>query len=145
MKAENIAAGALIIAVAVIIVYALFGSPALPKPSAQGVQESPWRTVSTGSTDTGDVELSLTPLGQNGALFEVSLAANTHSVDLSPFDLNELAVLSFQGQEVRPSRAPEMAGHHVSGKLAFEASPGEVFTITITGVPAVQERVYQWT
>ncbi|MBI4144663.1 hypothetical protein HY493_00460 [Candidatus Woesearchaeota archaeon] len=113
---------------------------AAPSVSAAGS-----RTIGSGSTDQGDVSIELTPLGFKDGRFLVTIAANTHSVDLSPFDLSEITTLTYDGRAIKPVAAPSLSGHHASGTLEFDTGkePSK-FTITITGIPAVSERVFDW-
>lgn len=123
-----------------------------PAPSTSTVQPSvatgavaSTGAISTGSTDQGDVSIELTPIGFKDGKFQVSLAANTHSVDLSTFDLTKITTLTYEGRSINPSAAPKLSGHHVSGVLAFDTGKELTkFTITMTGIPAVEERVFDW-
>ena len=99
---------------------------------------------SSGSTNNNDVEIILTPKQANGIL-EVIINANTHSVDLSQFDLNEITLLEYDGNEIKPSSAPKLSGHHVSGSLIFNIDKQiNNFVIKIKGIPLDSERVFSW-
>jgi len=100
--------------------------------------------ISTGSTGQGDVEIELTPSWINGKL-DVEIAVNTHSVDLSGFNLKEITILQYGEKTLNPVSVPALSGHHNSGKMVFE--PGEEpksFAIKILGIPAVNKRVFEW-
>ena len=104
---------------------------------------SSFKTISSGSTDTGDVAIDLTPRFTNGKLF-ISVAANTHSVDLSQFDLSKLIVLESGGKKYYPSSVPKLSGHHSNGQIIFDVSKLSSFTIAVSGIPSEQERNFKW-
>ncbi|NOZ81347.1 MAG: hypothetical protein GXP63_06780 [DPANN group archaeon] len=99
----------------------------------------------TGTTGQGDVQIDLTSLGFKDGILKVEVAANTHSVDLSRFDLKELTTLEIDGQESRPTDAPSLGGHHARGMLIFNPQKeADTYRITITGIPQPQIRTYAW-
>lgn len=103
-------------------------------------------TKSTGSTNQGDVLIELTPALNNGRL-EVKIAANTHSVDLSQFELKEITTLQTNKNTLKPISAPKISGHHATGIIVFEVNKKEIekgFTVTILGIPVVEERIFIW-
>ena len=107
--------------------------------------EAGFESIITGTTSPGDVSIELKPHQPANGVLEVDLYANTHSVDLSQFDLAEITSLEYEGKSVKPVSAPSMRGHHVSGTLAFEVDEElESFKITISGIPDVEERIYEW-
>ncbi|MBI4150527.1 hypothetical protein HY492_00200 [Candidatus Woesearchaeota archaeon] len=114
-------------------------------PATAPSSSSGFAAIDSGTTDTGDVSIALTPLGVKDGLLQVSIAANTHSVDLAPFDLAQMTTLTADGQDYQPVSAPSLSGHHTSGTLAFalETMP-KSFTITIVGIPAVETRTFAW-
>ncbi len=100
-------------------------------------------SASSGSTDTGDVEIQLTPYF-DGRVLNVDMAVNTHSVDLSQFDLKEKITLEAEGKILKPSSAPVLSGHHANGVLVFKTGSLESFIIKINGIPKLNERIYEW-
>lgn len=103
-----------------------------------------FKTVSIGSTGQGDVSIDLTPDYANGKLV-VKISANTHSVDLSQFDLKKMTTLKYGGKTVSPSSAPSLSGHHASGILIFDLEEKmDSFTIKIEGIPLIEERIFTW-
>ncbi|MBS3142607.1 hypothetical protein J4464_04435 [Candidatus Woesearchaeota archaeon] len=104
-----------------------------------------YRTIGTGTTEQGDVSVELTPQGVRGGQFIFDLAVNTHSVDLTAVNLYAAATLEYNGKTVKPSRAPELQGHHASGTIAFpvSGSPSR-FTVTIQGIANQNIRTYRW-
>jgi uncharacterized protein (DUF58 family) len=109
-----------------------------------GVERTRFEPRQTGSMRSGDVTIELRPELKEGNLI-VKFAANTHTENLSGFDLAESAVLEYAGKRVSPSRADRLRGHHAFGKMEFEvAGPLRDFRIVITGIPAAQERVFTW-
>lgn len=121
------------------------GSTDKPVSEKQVEPLQQYKSIITGTTGSGDVEIELQPhLVENGAL-KVDLSANTHSVDLSIYDLLEIATLEYGSNSVLPSKAPELGGHHVSGTLVFEVDePLSAFTIRIKNIPKTQDRVFTW-
>jgi len=104
-----------------------------------------FKTISTGSTDNGDVLLDLTPRDMENGKFAVDISLNTHSVDLSQFDLMQITTLEYNGKTIKPLSAPELSGHHSSGTLSFDTDTEiKNFRIIIKGIPAVEERVFEW-
>ena len=133
------------------------GQAAAPSPSgtasspvatsqAAAPQSGKLRTVSSGTTNSGDVSIDLTPHAslEDGKLV-VDIAVNTHSVNLNGFDLRETTILTSGAASLRPVAAPKLEGHHNSGKLVFESGTmPQAFTIRIRGIPALEERVFTW-
>ena len=98
----------------------------------------------TGTTSDGDIAIELTPRLVNSNV-EVSITANTHSVDLSQFDLSQIISLELGSISVKPSSAPQLSGHHSSGNLMFNINKNiNALTITVTGIPSIEKRVYSW-
>jgi len=124
------------------------GAPATSAVSATSLFD----TITTGTTGDGDVELALTPQEFKGGVLNIALGANTHSVDLSQFDLGNAILLVYQDNKqkektIKPGSAPALSGHHANGMLAFQLDQDklESFTVVILGIPKQQQRVYQWT
>ena len=104
-----------------------------------------FKTIGSGSTDSGAVLIELTPEEMHDGVLNVRIAANTHSVDLTKFDLKRMAALEFSGKTLKPTEAPVLQGHHVSGTLRFDTGENiKIFTIKIRGIPNVEERVFEW-
>ena len=104
-----------------------------------------WEMKATGSTEQGDVLIELTPKEKKDNKLIVEVKANTHSVDLSSFNLEEIATLTYDGKSYKPLSAPALSGHHASGELVFEVPAlDKRFTITINGIPSVNERTFVW-
>jgi len=121
----------------------LFGAT---KP-AQSLQESKsvqFKTISSGTTDSGDVSIELTPAGTKDGKLQISISANTHSVDLSQFDLNQITTLEFEGKSMKPVSAPKLSGHHSSDIIEFDVGDISKFSVIIKGIPKVEERVFKW-
>lgn len=136
---------ALVLGILIYTAVGLFGGGKTVEKTA--VIEQPasgFKSITTGNTDTGSVEIQLTPLGVKDGKFQVSIDVNTHSVDLSPFDLKEITVLEYEGNSVKPVSGPSLSGHHSSGIIEFDAGSISKFTIKIKGIPSVEERVFEW-
>lgn len=118
--------------------------PAVLSPGSAPAQGA-FSPITIGTDGQGDVRITLTPQGIRNGQLEVAVAANTHSVDLSPFDLKRIAVLSYGRKAVQPISAPALSGHHASGTLTFPlADMPEQFAISLNGIPQQQERVFKW-
>ena len=104
-----------------------------------------FKTVATGSTETNDVLIGLTPAGIENNRLEINFVANTHSVDLSQFDLMKITTLVYENKQVKPISVPALSGHHSSGELVFDVDkmPNN-FKITIKDIPDIEERVFEW-
>ena len=107
--------------------------------------ERPFATKSSGSMNPGDVLIELTPKYIAPGKLIVKFAMNTHTVDLSQFNLKELTTLLYGSKKVKPTEANRLRGHHSFGLIVFdlEESP-EKFTITIKGIPKENKRVFVW-
>ena len=104
-----------------------------------------FKTISTGSVDSGDASVDLTPRGMENGKFAVDFSINTHSVDLSQFDLMKITLLEYDGKTIKPISAPQLSGHHNSGILIFDTGTEiKNFKIIIMGIPAVEERIFEW-
>lgn len=103
-----------------------------------------FQTVLSGTTDSGDVSIELTPNFNNDKL-EVGIEANTHSVDLSQFDLNQITILEYDDRKVKPISAPKLEGHHTSGVLTFPVDKDiKKFKVIIDGIPRTNQRIFAW-
>jgi hypothetical protein len=108
------------------------------------VKES-FESFSSGSTGAGDVSVELTPEEIERGKLKVDIAVNTHSVDLSQFDLKEITTLEYNGKLIKPETAPSLKGHHSFGTLVFGVGEKiSSFTIKIRGIPKVEERIFEW-
>ena len=107
--------------------------------------EAGFRSISTGTTDNGDISVELTPKGVVAGVLTVKASINTHSVDMSGLDLKKITTLEYDGKSISPTSAPPLNGHHINGDITFNVN-GDIkaFTISIKGIPKVQERVFEW-
>ncbi len=95
-------------------------------------------------TSDGEVSITLTPTYEDGTLV-VQYALNTHSVDMSSFDLQQQVVLQSNGQTYYATNKPILSGHHNNGNLHFKISPLLTsFEIITTDIPDVKERRLSW-
>jgi len=136
----------IILAFVIFIVIALIAFSFLwkPQPITDAIaNKKSLQTKTTGSTDTGDVEISLTPI-RTGNQLTIKMAINTHSVDLSQFNLQEIAALEANGKSIKPVSSPQLSGHHSSGDLIFNTNTNKNFKITIQGIPKLNERIFEW-
>ncbi|HII16559.1 TPA: hypothetical protein HA361_01475 [Candidatus Woesearchaeota archaeon] len=109
-------------------------------------EDSPYQAVSTGSTGEGEVQIELSPHEPQGGRLAIDIAANTHSVDLSQFDLKEITALQIGTKQFRPIDAPTLSSHHASGTLTFDigSAKTDAFIVIITGIPKVATRSFRW-
>jgi len=150
-KSEKYIVYALIAFAMVVVIYS--GRSFFEKNSGGVVAESSgasttnlgFGTILTGTTETGDVEIGLTPVSKTGNELTFSISINTHSVDLTPYNLKEITTLKYNGKEIRPKSAPVLGGHHISGALTFDVQGDiEDFSVTIKGIPQVEKRVFNF-
>ena len=138
----------LLLVLAAIIISGCASNYSEQKPAkevAEIAQKAELKTVSTGNTQTGDVLIELTPISMPDGKLQFEIAANTHSVDLSQYNLMELATLEYEGKAIKPVSAPQLSGHHTSGNIIFNAgSDLKNFKVIIKGIPNVDERVFEW-
>ena len=109
------------------------------------IAPSGFSPVMTGTTGSGDVAIELRPHSVSDGLLSVDISVNTHSVSLENFDLKQITDLTFAGKTLKPIDTPILQGHHNNGVLVFDVGE-EIFkfTITIRGIPKMQERVFKW-
>lgn len=104
-----------------------------------------FQTISTGAMGPGDAVLELSPEMEEDGRLIVRFAVNTHSVNLGEYDLRRITSLEYEGKVFAPSKADSLVGHHGFGKIVFDVGKQiQSFRITIRGLPAVEERVYEW-
>ncbi len=138
------------VAVLLVAVVLVSGCENQETPNSEVPVEKVFRTVATGSTDDGDVLIEIAPGQIRNGVLVADVSANTHSVDLSQFDLAKLSTLSYNGKILKPVSVPLLSGHHSSGEMVFDLGVAvdgktvEGFAITIKGIPAVDERVFEW-
>jgi hypothetical protein len=102
-------------------------------------------TKFTGSLEPGDVRIDLTPLELNDKILKIEISANTHSVDLSQFNLKEITTLEYNGKSINPSSELKLSGHHSRGILVFNLDEKpDNFVIKIKGIPKTKERIFTW-
>ena len=90
------------------------------------------------------VTVDLTPKFENGKLY-VNMEVNTHTVDLSSYNLEDIIVLEFENKKIKPVSAPELSGHHNSVQLIFDVGKElSNFKIIVKDLPDIQERVFEW-
>ena len=117
---------------------------AVSKASAASPVDSRYRLINIGTTGEGDVSIELRPIMEKSRLI-LKASINTHSVDLSPFDLKQITTLELSGKSVNPVSAPKMSGHHITGDIVFNIDEEvDDFVVRIKGIPKVEERVFEW-
>ena len=139
----------LIYSVGVILVFFLFFTVKSYLPTGQLEEEhnqiSGFPPILTGTTEDGDVAIELKPIEVSKTIIRLEISANTHSVDLSPFNLREIVTLASNGKEFNPVSAPQLSGHHAAGELIFEGDfDSKSFSVIIKNIPLVNERIFSW-
>jgi len=145
MKSDYIVYGVLAVVFGIVIytIYTLTSGPAIPATGQN--TDSGFQMITSGNIETGNVQIDLTPAGFENGQLKVNFAINTHSVDLSRYDLTKITVLEYSGKKIMPLSAPELQGHHTSGTMVFNVGENiKKFKIIISGIPNVQERVFEW-
>ena len=75
----------------------------------------------------------------------MDFSVNTHSVDLSQYDLLQITTLEYNGNVIKPRSAPSLSGHHNSGTLVFDTGKElKTFKIIIKDIPDIKERIFEW-
>ena len=144
---ENYVLYGVLVLVVIGLVYSFMGfsGTSTTKTTSQKADEPGFELKSSGTTSSGDVSIDLTPIEVGNDKLKVKISANTHSVDLSQFDLKEITTLEYNGKVIKPVSAPALSGHHNDGELVFNTKEKiDSFTIKIRGIPNVEERVFKW-
>ena len=103
-----------------------------------------YKTKSTGSTESGDVFIELTPLNIKDGKLNIKVDVNTHTVELAEFDLEQLTTLEYNGNYIKPVESPNLKGHHSSGIIIFDVENNiKDFTIRIKGIPITGDRIFK--
>ena len=146
MKTDYIVYGLLLVVV-FIFIYTIYGFELNSRPNSlqEPTTAAAFKTISSGSTEIGSAQIDLTPKGIVNGQFLVDFAINTHSVDLSQFDLKKITTLQYNGKKILPYSATALAGHHNFGTIVFDIGEDiKSFKITIVGIPNVSERNFEW-
>jgi hypothetical protein len=115
------------------------------KESVFKSSEYTFNTKTTGSTESGDAKVELTPVISDEGILLVKFKINTHSVRLSRYDLQKITTLEFNGKSFKPVKVSRIGGHHSLGTIVFGSVDNiNSFTIRIKGIPIIEERVYEW-
>lgn len=100
---------------------------------------------SSESIPQGDVTIDVQLLSQENNQISFSIALNTHSVDLSQFDLQELVTLEYGGTVIEPLSVPRLSGHHASGTIRFTMpNEAKAVLVRVRGVPQEMEREFRF-
>src|SRR3990172_8912285 len=105
--------------------------------------------------EAGGVTVTATYLGQKAQAVRFQVKLDTHTADLSQFDLKtSVALRNDSGAAVRPLDPKTLGGHHAEGELAFPATDsagravvGEstrYLELVVTNVAGIPERVLRW-
>jgi len=114
-------------------------------PALAGKEISAMPMIATGSLESGDISMEITPVSYSNGRLEVKYYANTHSGNLGKYDLMELGTLETNGKVYKPVKADRMSGHHAGGRIIFDVpEKPDRFRIVIHNIPIVEERFYEW-
>ena len=140
-KKDNYIIYFLIIIAVIIIVLGIF----IAMPSNKSIVSQKFQTITTGTTDQGDVTIDITPKELINGKLNTEISINTHSVDISMINLKEEITLEYNGKAIKPISAPKITGHHTLGNIVFDVNePINEFIIVITNIPKLQSRIYEW-
>jgi hypothetical protein len=102
-------------------------------------------SIITGDTGPGGVSIKLTPHEPINGKILFDIYVNTHSVDLSQFDLKKITSLKYKDKSISPVSVPSLRGHHSSGEIVFEIDEmPDSFSVIIKDIPKVEERIFTW-
>jgi hypothetical protein len=97
-----------------------------------------------GTMENGDVIIEFDPKIIDDNLV-VTYSINTHSVDLSKFDLKEITILKYDNQVIKPKKSILLSGHHSNGEIFFEIDKDiKHFKIIIKDIPKMKKRIFEW-
>lgn len=100
---------------------------------------------SSGSISEGDVTVDVQLLSKENGQILFSIAFNTHSVDLSQFDLQELITLEYGSSVLQPLAVPQLSGHHASGTVRFAMlEPAKDVIVRVRGIPQEIDREFRF-
>jgi hypothetical protein len=102
-----------------------------------------WPQPSTGQTQTAEANgvTVIATLRDGGLVFDVIL--DTHTVDLTSYDLVANSKLIVDGQTLQPqgeSRTTNNTGHHVEGTLRFDGERHGTIVLILEDLGGVPER-----
>ena len=104
-----------------------------------------FRSIVSGTTEQGDVAIEITPQNLDDGKASFLISVNTHSIDLSQFDLKQITFMDYDGNSISPTEAPVLNGHHASGIIIFDTGKKiNSFKIEIKGIPKTEDRVFTW-
>lgn len=121
-------------------VQAASGSPLTQRDRGEGAVEIEVTLVLPGSRDAAKYN------AQTQTVFLVSM--NTHSVDLTGYDLTEVSELLVAGATFPPVRwvSTSNDSHHRAGALVFpKVKQGAPLELRIKAVAGVPVRIFRWT
>ncbi len=146
-KENNVRLGILIIAITGIVLLAsgCTNNNSTLIDKSKNIENKHSRLNFEAQSSESIVTIDLTPKEfENGKLY-VDIGINTHSEDLTQFDLTQLVKLKYNGNSIFPESAPKLSGHHDSGTLIFDVGKElKSFKIIINNIPDVQERIFEW-
>ncbi len=125
-----------------------------PYPSNTSSLYSPVPTNGLVQSNTaGKVTIDVEWLGIDNGVLTFKVAMNTHSVDLDPYDLGELAILRDDiANEYYPnSWDSRPGGHHRRGTLTFSVpnslsqQEAKYIELIISDVAGIEDRTMTWT
>ena len=95
-------------------------------------------------TSESTVTIDLEPHQFENGVLDIDISLNTHTTDMSLFDLKKQVKLVIDGKEYYPVSVPSLSGHHTSGTLRFELpNKPDKHKIIIIGIPDIEERIFE--
>ena len=71
-------------------------------------------------SSSGEVTIDITPRNIINNKVYLDITVNTHSIELSDYDLAKLTTLYYNNNELKPISVPKLSGHHSSGVIIFD-------------------------
>ncbi|MBI4144382.1 hypothetical protein HY486_03990 [Candidatus Woesearchaeota archaeon] len=105
----------------------------------------PQQPIVSAKTSEGEVTIDLIPAGYTNGVMAFNIEVNTHTIDLSQFDLSKLTTLEYEGKTILPKTASKLTGHHNSGIITFQTEKEiKNYKIIIKEFAGVPERAFEW-
>ena len=98
----------------------------------------------SGTTNSGDVSIELILKSFVNDYLVLEMKVNTHTVDLTQYDLSKIATLEYNRKKIMPYTAPKLTGHHTNGEIVFKIEEKiSDFKVIINGIPLIDERIFK--
>jgi hypothetical protein len=104
----------------------------------------------SGGMEPGNIRLELSPENIENDRLRIRFFANAHDLTLESFNLAQMTTLQYGDRKLKPTYSDRMKGHHDSGLILFDLgklhdpAARSKFSITISGLPSEEVRVFRW-